>query len=238
MQRALFISDAHLGATPPHSLPDREQRLIALLQKERKTLSHLFILGDLFEFWMEYRWFIPKSSFRLLSLFQQLHDEGVEIHFFAGNHDFNLGSFFSEQLGMICHTSSTVIELQGKKIWIAHGDGLAQKDRSYRLLKRVLTHRLSNWLWKLLHPDLGMAIALWVGRKSRLRAFDPEEAKRVYCHIAQEIISREGVDAVVMGHTHLAMIEPLDGGLFVNSGEWLFDPSWIMLEEGEFRIEK
>lgn len=238
MSRALFISDAHLGAEVPGALSDRAERLEAFLREQLGRTDHLFIVGDLFEFWFEYQWVIPKESFGILCALHELTRSGVEVHYLAGNHDFNLGHFFEEQLGIHCHSEPLRITLQGKKLLLAHGDGMASDDKSYRLLKRILTHRCSNRLWSWLHPDLGMRLARWVGKTSRKRTADPEVAIAEYSAAVQKILHREKLDAVILGHTHLTLIKELEGGLFVNTGEWMIDPTWIVLENRDFRIER
>ena len=193
------------------------------------------MLGDLFEFWMEYRETIPKDGFRVVAALRALALSGVEVHLFAGNHDFNLGTFF-DSIGIRTHADPLEIELQGKRLLLLHGDGIACSDGRYRAVKAVLRNPACNWLWKAIHPDLGMKIARLVGRESRLRGDEILEPTPEYDAAADAFLATGKYDAVVHGHTHLAFVREREKGIYVNSGEWIFEPSWVEMENGEFRV--
>src|SRR4051812_9481786 len=164
---AYFISDLHLGANYKKAPPDREALFRRFLENQAAEASHLFILGDLFEFWMEYRNFIPKAHLRTLAALERLTSQGVEVHYLSGNHDFSLGSFFSEHLGIHTHQGPVKVDLQGKKLLLLHGDGLAKSDWKYRMIHKIMGHRLSIASFKLLHPDWGMELARYLSKASR-----------------------------------------------------------------------
>lgn len=164
---AYFISDLHLGARYRGLDPGREALVLRFLEEKASTGSHLFILGDLFEFWMEYARFVPKEHFRILAALEMLSRSRVEVHYLSGNHDFNLGAFFRDQLGLVVHSDEIRMELQGKRLLMLHGDGLAPSDWKYRIMKKVLRHPMSNRCFRLLHPDFGMGLALAASKASR-----------------------------------------------------------------------
>src|SRR4051812_32331691 len=150
---AYFISDLHLGARYRGMPAERETWLLRFLREDAPRASHLFILGDLFEFWMEYGSYVPKYHFRVLAALEALVRSGVEVHYLAGNHDFSLGPFFADQLGVKVHADEIRMDLQGQRLLLLHGDGLAASDGRYRLMKKVFRHPLANFLFRLLHPD-------------------------------------------------------------------------------------
>lgn len=245
MSKIVFISDIHLGVDHKNAYPDRKAILLERLQAWRaEGIEQLFLLGDIFEFWMEYRDFIPKSEFDFLTEIKLMVDAGVQVHYFAGNHDFNLGEFFEKQLGCQVYSDSAVLELQGQKVVLLHGDGFAASDGKYRAAKKVITHPWSNFLFKLLHPDWGMALARWVGGTSREHHSYGKIDWSEYEESALKLMHETGARFCVNGHVHEARQVQLGEGDFkgqyqgeyLNIGQWFHDPSWLEMVDGEFRI--
>ncbi len=232
---AFFISDLHLGTPWSGAAPGREKAFERWLRGLQGRASHLFLLGDIFEFWMEYRHFIPKHHFGVLSALDTLRGSGVEIHYLRGNHDFNLGSFFREQLGIITHDDPFNIELQGKKLFLLHGDGMLPGERKYRMVRRVLHHPLANGAWKLLHPDLGMRIALKVGMLSRARHSPPD--LHAYETEARRLLGNGRYDILIHGHIHAGYVKKLPEGVYVNTGEWLRRLEYVEMRDGECELK-
>ena len=155
---AYFISDAHLGIEPPGAVPDREESLIQLLSSWKGKASHVVVIGDLFEFWYEYSYYVASAHFKLYRAFAELVDSGVEVHLLRGNHDFAYGDFFPKHLGVAVH-KSLILEIQGKRVFFTHGDGVAKSDGGYRFLRKVIDLPLNRFLFKQIHPDWGMGLA-------------------------------------------------------------------------------
>lgn len=244
MSKIIFISDIHLGVEHDHAYPRRQERLLEkLAQWREESITHLILLGDIYEFWMEYRDFIPKADFDFLKELREMVLSGVEVHYFSGNHDFNLGTFFSDQLGIYVHHDMQVLELQGHRTLLLHGDGMAASDSKYRLAKKVITHPLSNFLFKLLHPDWGMALARWVGSTSRSHhEYGPVKWDE-YQSAALDLMAQTQSDVCINGHIHVdrhQVLQAEDGTekLYLNIGQWFHDPSWIELEQGIFSVKK
>ncbi|MEO7424625.1 MAG: UDP-2,3-diacylglucosamine diphosphatase [Fibrobacteria bacterium] len=235
---AYFISDLHLGARYRGLDPDRETLVLRFLREKAAAAGHLFILGDLFEFWMEYASFIPKEHFRILAALEELARNGVEVHYLSGNHDFNLGSFFRDQLGLRTHADEIRIELQGKRLLLLHGDGLADSDWKYRIMKRVFRHPLSNRCFSLLHPDLGMGLARALSKASRDQHRNQPRHMDEYEKACRAILSDGRQDILIHGHTHAAFVKEWPEGVYVNSGEWLTRMEYVAMRDGECRIEK
>lgn len=233
---AYFVSDLHLGADYKRARPGREGQFRRFLESVASRGSHLFILGDLFEFWMEYRNYIPKQHFGTLSALERLAGAGVEVHYLSGNHDFNLGTFFRDSLGVKVHHQPLEVEIQGRKLLLLHGDGLAASDWKYRLVKKVTVHPWSNWWFRLLHPDWGMELARSLSRLSRDRHGYRPRLLAEYEAACRKLLAR-GHDAVMHGHTHAGFVRKLPEGVYVNSGEWLERMEYVSLRDGEFTLE-
>lgn len=243
MSKIVFISDIHLGIHHKSAFPRRKELLISHLQQWRlEKIEKLILLGDIFEFWMEYRDFIPKSEFDFLTEIKWMVDSGIEVHYFAGNHDFNLGHFFKDQLGCQVYHDSAVLELQGKRVVLLHGDGFAESDSRYRAAKKVITHPWSNFLFKLIHPDWGMSLARWVGNTSRdHHSYGPIDW-REYEVSALSLMKKTDSVYCVNGHVHEArQVDLIDGdfrGQYLNIGQWFHDPTWLEMIDGKFSVHR
>ena len=228
----VFLSDAHLGAETRDREAARTARLHGFLDSLPGRASSLYIVGDLFDFWFEYRTAIPRRYFGTLTALQRVRDAGVEITYLNGNHDFWLGSFLAESLGIRTVDGPVTVEAQGRKLWVHHGDGLIGGDGGYKLLRRVIRHPFAIGLYGLLHPDLGIPLALAVSGRSRSSRGDPPlTPDRLWNEIGAPRFA-EGYDGVIIGHFHHAF-ERRDGGheLFV-LGDWIDDFTYLELTDG------
>jgi UDP-2,3-diacylglucosamine hydrolase len=234
MASAFFISDLHLGTRYGGADLGREALFEQWIRDLTGRATHLFLLGDVFEFWMEYRHYVPKHHFRVLSALYELRRSGVEIHYVCGNHDFNLGTFFRDSLDIVTHDGPFEMTLQGKRVLLLHGDGMSPGDWKYRVVRKVLHHPLSNWAYRLLHPDLGMRIALGVGKASRDRNPHeiPERKAAGYEEESRKLL-REGYDILVHGHIHKGFVKQVPEGVYVNTGEWLKRLEYVEMSDGE-----
>ena len=234
---AYFFGDAHLGADPPEQEEAREARLIDFLESLPGRAASLTIIGDLFDFWFEYRTAIPRRHFRTLRALQIVTEAGIPVAYLNGNHDFWLGRFLAEEIGVRPHEGALALELQGRKIWVHHGDGLVGGDLGYRVLRRVIRHPASIALYRLLHPDLGIPLAHLVSRMSR-RSRDAKEldGERLWREIAEPRFAA-GFDAVLVGHFHHLYQRREGGHEFFVLGDWITRFTYAVLEGGAFRIE-
>lgn len=230
---AFFVSDLHLGTLYKNANPKREEEFESFLRSLMGRASHLFLLGDIFEFWMEYAHYIPKERFKVLSALYELRRSGVQIHYLCGNHDFNLGTFFGDQISIETHDGPFQLELQGKRLLLLHGDGMNAQDKIYPWVRRVLHHPLSNWLYRKLHPDLGMNIALGVGRLSRNHNSNLPRHLPRYEAAARALLTESRADILVHGHIHAGFVKNLPEGVYVNTGEWLERMQYVEMAGGE-----
>lgn len=227
-----FISDVHLGLGTKTEEKEKEGRLLEFFDHIRPTATTLFILGDLFDFWFEYATVIPKGFHRTLAALQEFTDNGTAIHFLAGNHDCWMGDFFPSELGVHIYADPFSTTVGGKKIFLHHGDGLASNDLGYKLIKPVLRNRFNIWLYRWLHPDLGVRLARGSSRTSRDYTSNKDygEEEGMISLARKKIL--EGIDIVVMGHRHKPQLVAVGNGTYVNLGDWIVHHTYAELQNG------
>jgi UDP-2,3-diacylglucosamine hydrolase len=232
-----FISDVHLGLGSREEERKKEDRLLAFLRTILPDTEELFILGDLFDFWFEYATVIPKGFHRTLTALQDFTDRGIPVHYLAGNHDFWMGGYLHEEIGVQLHTEPFEARVGDKRIFMHHGDGLAQNDLGYRMIKPVLRNRLAIRLYRLLHPDLGIRLARGSSRTSRAYTAQKDfgEEKGMLAFAGQQI--RKGIDVVIMGHRHVPERTGIGQGVYVNLGDWITFNTYGKLADGVMHLE-
>lgn len=232
-----FFSDAHLGVEAGNGALQAERRLHDFLTSLEGRASALYIVGDLFDFWFEYRTAIPRRHFPTLAVLHRLRESGVAITYLNGNHDFWLGPFLRDDLGLTLRDGALPLELQGHRIWLHHGDGLIGGDLGYRVLKRVLRHPASIALYRLIHPDLGIPLAHWVSQWSRHAGGErPLDGERLWNEIARPRFA-DGFDTVMIGHFHHAYERHEDGRSLFVLGDWMDRFTYVVLRDGSLQLE-
>ncbi len=229
----LFLSDAHLGNGLPEEQEKRRRNLFDCLDHYAPRLEKLIILGDLFDFWFEWRYVILKQHFQVLCKLREIAAKGVEIHYLAGNHDFALSEFLGEEIGAHIYLNECQFNYDGKDFFLLHGDGLAPADWGYRMLKRVFRSSLNQSLFRLLHPDIGVGWAHLSSHTSRnysRRRWNIDGW--AYLKAAESYIAA-GNDYVLFGHNHEPMLLPLGSGVYVNTGDWMKMFSYATYTPGE-----
>jgi UDP-2,3-diacylglucosamine hydrolase len=231
-----FVSDAHLGRDI-HGCADREKHLLSFFDDIVSKASRLFIVGDLFDFWIEYRFAIRPDYFKVLYILRKLVCNGVEVHYLAGNHDFALGPFLEETIGLHTHLDHFETVLQGKKVHLFHGDGLIKADVGYRVLRKVLRCPLNQRLYKLIHPNIGVPLGSFFSGSSRklTSGWINERILEEYRARAKEYLLK-GNDIVIFAHTHVPEIRQWEGKTYCNPGEWIEKYSFAKLEGGEMSL--
>jgi len=238
--RIVFIADAHLGIGDDSAR--RAENLAGFLRWLKGRISHLYIVGDLFDYWFEYKSVIPSTAPRVVFELYNLKQAGVAVTMFGGNHDYWLGPYLRDSVGVTIVSDEAVVEHQGLSLYIHHGDGLYPRDYGYKLLKKVLRSRLSIFLYRLIHPDLASRIARLTSKTSRKYLAPPagndfSEARsiRLFRDIADARL-RDGYDAVVYGHCHVPLVEKRHGGTLILLGDWITHDTYITLENGTFSL--
>ncbi|MBX2888505.1 MAG: UDP-2,3-diacylglucosamine diphosphatase [Ferruginibacter sp.] len=242
-KKIFFISDFHLGAPDYASSLVREKKIIRFLQSIRNSAQEIFILGDLFDFWFEYKRVVPKGYVRILGELASLTDSGIKVHFFVGNHDMWMRDYFQRELNIPVYYHPKEFILQGKKMLIGHGDGLGPGDKGYKTIKKLFRNPIAKWLFGILPPYIGMGIADFFSRKSRAKTgttdevFLGEEGEWLiqYC---RGILKNNHYDYFIFGHRHLPIEHPLSGNsLYMNIGEWIKYASYGEMEDGHLKLK-
>lgn len=228
-QKIYFASDFHLGVPDPSTTFLREKRIIEWLESIKKDAHSLYLLGDIFDFWFEYKHAIPKGFIRLQGKLAELRDAGLPIFFFTGNHDTWMFDYFEKELGIKIYRQPIVLVTSTHKIMLGHGDGLGPGDSSYKFLKKVFTSSFCQWLFARIHPNLGIRLAQRWSRKSRIsnmklkEKFDGEEKEYLFAY-CKEIESNTHHDYYIFGHRHLALdLSVGSSSRYINTGEWVHE---------------
>ena len=223
-KKVYFASDQHFGAPTPKKSKPREERFIRWLDEIKTDCQVLFLMGDLFDFWHEWKFVVPKGYIRLLGKIAELKDSGIDIYFFVGNHDLWMRDYFQTELGIPVFFQKQICDISGKKFLLAHGDGLGPGDKGYKRMKKVFTNPFCQWLFRWLHPDIAMRIAT----KNKLISGEEDkeflgEDKEYLILYSNKKLETEDFDYFVYGHRHLPMVLDLKGGAakYINLGDWI-----------------
>jgi UDP-2,3-diacylglucosamine hydrolase len=236
-KKTYFFSDAHLGIGSAEEDRDRESRLISFLDFIGRDAKEIYIAGDLFDYWFEYKTVVPKKYFRLFAKLAELTSKNISIIFIAGNHDYWTKNYFHDELGIEIHKLPIEAEINGRRFYIHHGDGLLKDDIGYKILKVVLRNRLSIFLFSLLHPDIGGWLARFSSRTSRQYTSNRKyESSGMQKFAAQKI--KEGFDFVVMGHNHVPSRQKIDKGVYVNLGDWISENTYAVFNGRNLELKK
>jgi UDP-2,3-diacylglucosamine hydrolase len=219
-----FISDIHLGLRSYEDEKLKEKLLLKFLRYSIKECDELFIVGDLFDHWFEYKHVIPKGFIRILSALAEFHDNKKKIHYLIGNHDFLHRDFFETEINAILYRDPIDVSLNGKKFYIGHGDGLVQKDFGYKILKGILRNRFLQKAYSIVHPDLGIKIARLTSRTSRDYTTQKKYGEKDGLFETAKVKIDEGYDYIVFGHSHQRAFINYRNGIYINLGAWLEKP--------------
>ena len=243
-KKIYFLSDFHLGAPNYADSLIREKKIVDFLQSIRANAAAIFILGDIFDFWYEYKSVVPKGYVRLLGKLAELSDSGIPIHVFVGNHDMWMNGYFEKELNSKVYYQPEYFNINNTPFLIGHGDGLGPGDHGYKLLKKIFRNPFCNWLFGQLHPTLGIGLANYFSKKSREKTgtsdqhFLGEEKEWliIYC---KELLKKEDIRFFLFGHRHF----PIDFKLtetsrYINLGDWIRSFSYATFDGIEVALLK
>lgn len=242
MGKYYFASDFHLGANAKLPTELREKLVVEWLEEVSEDADGIYLVGDIFDFWFEYKKSIPKGFTRILGKLAAICDRGIPVYFFPGNHDMWVFDYLPEEIGLEVVRKEYFAELDGVKLYIHHGDGLGPGDYKYKFLKRIFASRICQWLFSAVHPTIGMGIAhAWSARsratQGRREVFINREEEWLYQYVKEQIKSYPEVDIFLFGHRHLAIDIKVEGGArYINLGEWLFNQTYGVLDNGVFEL--
>ncbi|MGI8636956.1 MAG: UDP-2,3-diacylglucosamine diphosphatase [Segetibacter sp.] len=226
-KKIFFLSDFHLGAPDYKSSLEREKKIVAFLDSIKQQAAAIFIVGDMFDFWFEYKQVIPKGYVRLLGKLAELTDRDIPVYFFVGNHDMWMSGYFQNELNITVYHEPQTFEWNGKRFFIGHGDGLGPEDRGYKFLKSVFRNSVCQSLFGMLHPSWGIGLANFFSRKSRKKTGTADEIflgedKEWLIIFSKQILAKEHFDYFVFGHRHLPLdIKLSNNSRYINLGDWI-----------------
>ena len=242
-KKIYFLSDFHLGAPDAEKSLVREKKIVAFLESIRHDAHTIFLVGDMFDFWYEYRKVVPRGFVRLLGKIASMSDEGIRFHFFVGNHDMWMKDYFQQELNIPVYFEPKPFEFNRKKFFIGHGDGLGPGDHGYKWLKKVFRNPVCQWLFGILPPAIGMGIANYASRRSRAATGQSEEKflgedrewLLIYCREASRV---ENFDFFIFGHRHLPIDYRLDNGSrYINLGDWIHYDTYAVFDGEKIKLE-
>lgn len=242
-KKIYFASDFHLGIPDHASSLVREKLICTWLDEISRDAAQIFLVGDLFDSWLEFKNVVPKGFVRFLGKLAALRDAGIEIDIFTGNHDLWMRGYFQEELNIPVHHQEIRRTINGKNFLIAHGDGLGPGDKGYKLLKSILRNPVCQWLYRRVHPDTGLGIASYFSRLGpKHEGTPPEEQfkgadKEFLVQYCLEILAKEPIDYFIFGHRHLALEYPLpQNSLYVNLGDWITFNSYATFDGNDLKL--
>ncbi len=241
-KKIYFLSDFHLGAPDHASSLEREKRIIRFLDQIKPSADTIFIVGDLFDFWYEYRTVVPKGYTRMLGKLAELTDGGIKVVFFVGNHDMWMSGYFETELNIPVYHEPRAFEWNGKKFLIGHGDGLGPGDHGYKFIKKIFRNRLCQGLFGILPPAVGVGLAGFLSRRSRAATGQTDEhflgENRewliAYC---REVLQTAAFDYLIFGHRHLPIDYRLqEGSRYINLGDWIRYCTYAVFDGQELQL--
>jgi len=236
-----FASDLHLGIPSFSESLVREKLFVNWLDKAKQDANTVFLLGDIFDFWFEYKRVVPRGHTRLLGKISELTDQGIPVHFFTGNHDIWVFDYLPEETGVILHRDSYQWERNGRKFYLSHGDGLGAGDKSYKLLKSIFTNRTLQWLFARLHPNFAIWLAGNLSENSRLSGVSAEflgEEKELLIQYAYHLLEKENFDFFIFGHRHIPLDHQLkNGSRFIYLGDWISHFTYGVFDGQDFSLK-
>jgi UDP-2,3-diacylglucosamine hydrolase len=243
-KKIYFASDNHLGAPTMDASRPREKKFVAWLDEIKHDAAAIFLLGDLFDFWFEYRTVVPKGFTRTLGKLAEIADSGVPIYFFVGNHDLWMNGYFEEELGIQVFHKPQEFKLGTKAFFIGHGDGLGPGDKGYKRMKKVFLSGFFKWLFRWGHPDIGMRIAQYLSVKNKLISGDDDatflgEENEWLAIYSRKKLKEKHRDFFVFGHRHLPLeIKLNETSKYINLGDWIQYYTYGVFDGETFELKK
>lgn len=243
-KKVYFASDNHLGAPTTAQSKPREQHFVAWLNAIQHDAGAIFLLGDLFDFWFEYKTVVPKGFTRTLGKLAEIADAGIPIFYFVGNHDLWMNGYFEEELGIPVFHEPQQFVINNTSFFIGHGDGLGPNDLGYKRMKKVFTHPVSKWFFNWLHPDIGVRLAQYLSVKNKLISGDDDvtflgEEKEWLVQYAKRKLEKNHFDYFIFGHRHLPMrIQLNKNSTYLNLGDWVHYYTYAAFENNTLQLYK
>jgi len=242
-KKIYFLSDFHLGAPDYATSLEREKRIVRFLEEARRDAAVIFIVGDLFDFWYEYRTVVPKGYVRILGKMAELSDSGILLYFFVGNHDMWMKGYFEKELNIPVYFEPKEFVFNDKKFLIGHGDGLGPGDHGYKFIKKVFRNPVCQWLFGILPPAVGVGLANYFSRSSRAVTGESDavflgEDKEWLISYCRDVLEKQSYDYFIFGHRHLPIDFALnDRSRYINLGDWIKYDSYAVFDGHELVLK-
>jgi len=241
MGKIYFASDFHLGIDVKNTSREREQQLVRWFDEIKSDAEELYLVGDLFDFWFEYKQAVPKGYVRFLGKLAELRDQGIKIFIFTGNHDMWIFDYFEKEFDIPTYRAPISKTIKGKKFYIGHGDGLGPGDHSYKFLKKIFSNKLCQWAFARLHPNFGIGLANYFSQRSRnskdhvVQFYGEKEWLTVH---AEEVNQKNAHDFYIFGHRHLPIDYTLEDqkARYINLGDWMNNNSYAVFDGTELKL--
>lgn len=242
-KKIYFVSDVHLGAPALNNNTERERLFASWLDHIRDDAATLYLMGDIFDFWFEYSKVVPRGFTRILGRLADMSDQGIPIHFFAGNHDLWVFDYLPREVGLTLHRDELITEICGKKFFLAHGDGFDPDDKGYLFLKKIFTSQRLQWFFARLHPNFAFHLAHQWSKSSRLSKINRKEEFKVknesMFKFAKKFLEKEWIDYFIFGHRHqMADLEIENNSRFILLGDWITNFSYGVFDGEKFVLNQ
>jgi UDP-2,3-diacylglucosamine hydrolase len=243
-KKVYFASDQHLGAPTAEASFPREKKFVSWLDTVKQDAEAIFLLGDLFDFWFEYKTVVPKGFVRVLGKLAEIKDAGIPIYFFVGNHDLWMRDYFEKELNIPVYHAPQKFVINNKKFLIGHGDGLGPGDKNYKRMKKVFTFPLFKWFFRWLHPDLGVKLGQYMSVKNKLISGDEDatflgEENEWLVQYCKSKLTEKHYDYFIFGHRHLPLeVKLQENSMYVNLGDWIQYFTYGEFDVDSFSIKK
>ncbi|MBK7182209.1 MAG: UDP-2,3-diacylglucosamine diphosphatase [Bacteroidetes bacterium] len=243
-KKIYFASDFHLGVPSYEKSLAREKLIVKWLDEIKKDAQEIYLMGDLFDFWFEYKHAAPKGFIRILGKIAELTDSGIPVTIFTGNHDMWMFDYLPKEIGVKIYREPIEKEYNGKKFYLGHGDGLGPGDNGYKFIKKVFANKFCQWLFARIHPNFGIGMANYWSRKSRLsngpedEKFTGEENEWLVVY-AKEVLEKKHFDYFIFGHRHLPLdIKLKENSRYINLGEWVNYNTYAVFDGNTLELKK
>ncbi|MBK8626701.1 MAG: UDP-2,3-diacylglucosamine diphosphatase [Saprospiraceae bacterium] len=242
-KKIYFASDFHLGVDALETSLEREKKIVRWLDECQSDMGELYLVGDVFDHWYEYKKVVPKGFFRLFGKLAELRDAGIPVYFFTGNHDMWMFRYFEEAFGIPIYRSPIIKIIGNSKFFIGHGDGLGPGDHGYKFIKSIFNNKICQWMFGWLHPDMGLSLMKFFSVKSRQYTGDEEPFsnpdKEWLVQFAESNQKKQNIDYYIFGHRHLPIDYTLSNGTskYINLGEWMYAASYGVWDGTTFELK-
>lgn len=243
-KKIYFLSDFHLGVPDHLQSLQREKKIVQFLDQIASDAAEIHVVGDLFDFWFEYRTVVPKGFVRILGKLAELSDRGIGMHFYVGNHDMWMSGYFEEELNIPVYHEPQVFEYNGKKLYVGHGDGLGPGDHGYKFIKKIFRNPVCKFLFGLIPPFFGVGLANYFSKKSRLATGKTDEQflgedKEWLISYCRDVLKTSQYDYFIFGHRHLPIDFTLNAfSRYINLGDWIKYDTYAVFDGTDLHLKK